>query len=144
MVQKQSMANNNCIFCGIVEGNVKSFKVGENEHAFAFLDAFPVADGHTLVIPKKHAVNYSSTDDESLKAVSLLAKEMALKLQQRLQPAGLNYVVNEGAKAGQEVFHYHMHVVPKYETGLGFCYNVRKTNNRSIEANWELLTKEVG
>ncbi|AAC71349.1 HIT family protein [Mycoplasmoides genitalium] len=130
-----------CIFCDIVQGSITSYKIGENEHAIAFLDAFPVADGHTLVIPKKHAVDFSSTDQKELQAVSLLAKQIALKLKMTLKPSGLNYVSNEGAIAGQVVFHFHLHIVPKYETGKGFGYNVNKTNKRSLEENYQLISE---
>ncbi|WP_339023056.1 HIT family protein [Spiroplasma endosymbiont of Crioceris asparagi] len=120
-----------CLFCKIIKKEVPSFLIKENDYAYAFLDIYPNSVGHTLVIPKSHYDDYSSCDDQYLFEVSKLAKEVAILLKTKLKDIkGFNYVVNEKAIASQVVFHYHMHVVPKYEKskGFGFIINDAPTN----------------
>ena len=110
-----------CIFCKIVNNEIPSKKISENDKAVAFLDLYPVSLGHTIVIPKKHFDSFSECDDEYLCAVSKLAKQVANTLKEaNLGIEGFNYLSNEKAIAGQVINHYHFHVIPKYKQDKGF------------------------
>jgi histidine triad (HIT) family protein len=102
-----------CVFCGIVAGDIPSYQVGETEQALAFLDISQLTPGHTLVVPKRHVVDLFDADG-SLAEIAPLVESTARLLERRLEPAGLNLVHSSGAYAGQEVFHLHVHLVPRY------------------------------
>jgi len=102
-----------CIFCKIINKEIPSKVVAENDKAIAFLDVNPVAKGHTLVIPKKHFANFSSTPIEYQSAVIELAQKIGKDLLAN-GAKGINYVSHENEAAGQVVFHYHLHVIPVY------------------------------
>ncbi|MGD6899260.1 HIT family protein [Bacillus infantis] len=109
-----------CIFCKIINGEIPSAKVYENEHVYAFLDISQVTKGHTLVVPKIHKENlYELTPDiaarlyESVPAIASAIKE-------EFDPIGLNTLNNNGEEAGQSVFHFHLHLIPRYGKGDGF------------------------
>lgn len=136
------MNKSECIFCKIIAQEIPSKKIYENDLVYAFLDLFPSSDGHTLIIPKKHFEYYSETDDEHLAAVAKAGKMVAQKMYQALHPVGINYVSNEKSEAFQQVFHYHLHIIPKYkkEEGYGFKLNVDKEKLRDLDEIKELLT----
>ncbi|WP_216083460.1 HIT family protein [Candidatus Mycoplasma haematohominis] len=103
-----------CIFCKIAAETPNNF-VAESEKAFAILDIKPITKGHTLVIPKKHFANLSVTDDDYLKDVIVLAKQVAKQLKEMYPDIkGFNYISNQGKEAKQVIFHLHLHVIPKY------------------------------
>lgn len=102
-----------CVFCQIVQGSAPCHRVYEDDHILAFMDLFPAAPGHTLVIPKVHAVNLFEIDDASLAAVSRLTPGLARALGKVLEPDGLMVMQLNGAAAGQTVFHYHTHLIPR-------------------------------
>lgn len=104
-----------CIFCKIVAGAVPSHTVYEDDAILAFLDINPAARGHTLVIPRQHAADLFALAADTLNAVAQGTQAVARKLQQVVQPDGLNIVQNNGAAAGQVIFHYHVHLVPRWE-----------------------------
>ena len=109
-----------CIFCKIVEGEIPSAKVFENEHVFAFLDISQVTKGHTLVIPKVHKENLFELTPELAKNIFEAVPDIANALKAVYNPIGLNMVNNNGEAAGQTVFHYHVHLIPRYGKGDGF------------------------
>jgi histidine triad (HIT) family protein len=109
------MGSENCIFCKIVRGEAPAAKVFEDEHTLALMDIFPVTDGHTLVITKDHAENLYEASGEALQAVAATAKRVAHALKDTLKPDGLMIFQLNGAAAGQTVFHYHMHLMPRAE-----------------------------
>jgi len=102
-----------CIFCAIVAGKVQAFRVAEDDHALAFLDLFPVADGHTLVIPKDHAENLFEMQDGPMRATAALARRVARAIRAEIAPAGLAVYQANGEAAGQTVWHYHQHLIPR-------------------------------
>ena len=111
-----------CIFCSIIKGQTPATKIFENETIFAIMDIKPINVGHVLVLPKKHSQLFLDLDDETagelLKAAKNIAK--AIKLS-KLNCKAINFILNDGEDAGQEVFHAHMHVVPRYRgDGFGF------------------------
>ena len=109
------MRDDNCIFCKIANGDIPSETVYEDERFRVILDLAPAAKGHALILPKDHFVNLYEIDDDVLAGVSLLAKKVARAMKEGLKCDGLNIVQNNGELAGQTVFHYHMHVIPRYE-----------------------------
>jgi histidine triad (HIT) family protein len=102
-----------CIFCRIVSGAAPAQRVYEDEHTLAFMDIFPVTDGHTLVITREHYENVFEASAEALQAVAATAKRVAHALQDKLSPEGVMVFQLNGAAAGQTVFHYHMHLLPR-------------------------------
>ncbi|MCM2533745.1 HIT family protein [Neobacillus pocheonensis] len=109
-----------CIFCKIVSGEIPSAKVFENEHVLAFLDISQVTKGHTLVIPKIHKENLFELTPEIARNVFEVIPTIANALKEEYEPIGLNTINNNGEHAGQSVFHYHMHLIPRYGKGDGF------------------------
>jgi histidine triad (HIT) family protein len=116
-----------CIFCKIVNGDIPAAKVFENEHALAFLDISQVTKGHTLVIPKVHKENLFELTPDIAKNLFESVPAIAKALKKEYQPLGLNLVNNNGDAAGQTVFHFHVHLIPRYGQGDGFGA-VWKTN----------------
>lgn len=109
-----------CIFCKIVKGEIPSAKVFENEHVLAFLDISQVTKGHTLVIPKTHKENLFELTPELAKNIFEVVPSIANALKNEYNPIGLNTVNNNGEHAGQSVFHFHLHLIPRYGKGDGF------------------------
>ncbi|WP_428909384.1 HIT family protein [Niallia sp. Krafla_26] len=109
-----------CIFCKIINGDIPSAKVFENEKVLAFMDLSQVTKGHTLVIPKIHKENVYELTPEIAKDIFEVVPQIANALKATYNPVGLNVVNNNGEKAGQSVFHFHMHLIPRYGEGDGF------------------------
>ncbi|WP_409304555.1 HIT family protein [Peribacillus sp. SCS-155] len=109
-----------CIFCKIVEGSIPASKVFENDHVLAFLDISQVTKGHTLVIPKIHKENIYELTPEIAKNLFEAVPEISRAIKQEFKPVGLNILNNNGEAAGQSVFHYHMHLIPRHGEGDGF------------------------
>lgn len=130
-----------CLFCKITNGTIPSKKIYENEFVFAFLDISPVSYGHTLVIPKKHFDNFSECDDLYLGEVSKGAKVVAKMLSNKIDGIkGFNYISNEGSEALQMVFHYHLHVIPKYKKDEGFIHHKNIVESIDIEKSFNQIT----
>lgn len=109
-----------CIFCKIINGDIPAAKVFENEHVVAFMDIGQVTKGHTLLIPKVHKETIFDLTPEIASHLFEAAPKIANAIKQEFNPLGLNIVNNNGEAAGQEVFHYHMHFIPRYGKGDGF------------------------
>ncbi len=118
----------NCIFCKIVNGDIPSAKVYEDENVYAFLDISQVTKGHTLVIPKAHKENIFEITADMAGPIFEAVKKVADAIQSAYSPKGLNLLNNNGETAGQTVFHYHIHLIPRYSTEDGF-HPVFKENN---------------
>ncbi len=102
-----------CAFCRIVRGELPAHKVYEDERTLVFMDSKPVTDGHTLVVTKAHFENLFEASPESLQAIAVTAKKVADAIREALRPAGLMLFQLNGTAAGQTVFHYHMHLMPR-------------------------------
>jgi len=102
-----------CVFCKIVKGELPCFKVYEDERVLAFEDINPIAEGHTLIIPKKHAENLWVISKEDLAAIHLVSKKVAHALREVLKPSGIAVLQLNGQGAKQVVMHYHLHLVPR-------------------------------
>ncbi|MCB1745024.1 MAG: HIT family protein [Gammaproteobacteria bacterium] len=102
-----------CIFCRIVRGEIPSFQLYEDEHSLAFMDINPANQGHALAIPKRHSENLFTIDPEDLAHTAQAAQRVAIAIHKSLAPAGINLVQANGPAAGQSVFHFHMHIMPR-------------------------------
>lgn len=103
-----------CVFCKIVGGELPATIVDEDERTIAFMDISPATRGHALVIPRAHASDLHAIDPEDLQACALGAQRLAARMQERLGADGINLINSCGAAAWQTVFHFHVHVVPRY------------------------------
>jgi len=114
------MNMSNCIFCSIIKGDIPCAKVYEDEHVLAFLDLSQVTKGHTLVIPKVHKENVYELTPDITKHIFEAVPKIANAIKAEYNPIGLNILNNNGEHAGQSVFHFHMHLIPRYGKGDGF------------------------
>lgn len=105
----------NCIFCKIANGEIPSATLYEDDEFRTILDLNPASKGHALILPKKHAANLFELPDETAEKAIVLAKKIAGTLKDGLHADGVNLVQNNGEAAGQTVFHFHMHIIPRYE-----------------------------
>jgi histidine triad (HIT) family protein len=108
------MPDPDCIFCKILAGELPATIVDEDERTIAFMDIAPATRGHALVIPRAHAPDLLSVDPEDLTAVALACKRLAARISEGLSADGVNLVNSCGAVAWQTVFHFHVHVIPRY------------------------------
>jgi histidine triad (HIT) family protein len=102
------------IFSKIASGEIPSIKVYEDEDTLAFMDISPAGRGHTLVIAKQEFADLWSIPEQTLFAVTRTVQRVALGLRDALKPDGLNIIQNNGAASGQTVFHYHVHLIPRW------------------------------
>lgn len=109
------MKDENCIFCKLANGEIPTATLYEDEDFRVILDASPAAKGHALIIPKEHYANLYELDDEIAAKALVLAKKMITKLTDVLGCDGYNIVQNNGEAAGQTVFHFHMHLIPRHK-----------------------------
>ena len=104
-----------CLFCKIVAGEIPATVIAEDERKIAFMDINPATRGHALVIPRAHARDVHDIDTDDLRAVAATAQAVAARAIERLGAAGVNLLNSNGAAAWQTVFHFHMHVIPRYD-----------------------------
>lgn len=109
------MRDPDCIFCKIVAGELPAKIVDEDERTVSFMDIAPATRGHALVIPREHAVDLLSVDREDLNAVVAASQRLAGRMKDALGADGVNLLNSCGAVAFQTVFHFHVHVIPRYE-----------------------------
>ena len=117
------MKDDNCIFCKLANKDIPTNIIYEDDRFTVILDASPATKGHALILPKNHAANIYELPDEDASAVFVLAKKLATKMTEILHCDGFNIVQNNGEVAGQTVFHFHMHLIPRYKgdkVGLGW------------------------
>ncbi|PCF32401.1 HIT family protein [Staphylococcus delphini] len=123
------------IFSKIIDGDVPSFKVYENDDVYAFLDISQVSKGHTLLIPKKPSPNIYETDAETMKHIGEALPIVANAIKKAFNPDGLNIIQNNGEYASQSVFHIHFHLIPRYENDIdGFGYHWETNESRIDDA----------
>ena len=108
------MADAECIFCKILAGDLPATIVDEDERTISFMDIAPATRGHALVIPRAHAPDLLSVGTEDLCAVAVAARRLAARARERLGADGVNLLNSCGAAAWQTVFHFHVHVIPRY------------------------------
>ena len=109
------MKQDDCIFCNIVAGEIPSQTLYEDEKFKVILDVGPATRGHALILPKNHYANLYELPEEDAAEAMKLAKRMMIKMTEKLNCDGFNIVQNNGEVAGQTVFHFHMHLIPRYK-----------------------------
>ncbi len=126
-----------CIFCKIIQGEIPSYTIYEDDSVKAFLDIQPLTNGHTLIIPKQHFENLYDMDMEILKHIELASQKIGKLLKEKLNCQGITRLQNN--EYGQEVKHYHMHLIPRYENELFEL----KTDKNKITETQEIFDKIV-
>jgi histidine triad (HIT) family protein len=104
-----------CLFCGIVAGDVPGQIVDSDEHTVAFMDISPATRGHALVVPREHSDDLMDISDEDLERTMVAARRLARRMEDVLEPDGFNILNSCRPAAWQTVFHFHVHVVPRYD-----------------------------
>ncbi|MGI6069558.1 MAG: HIT family protein [Blautia sp.] len=132
-----------CIFCKIANGEIPAATLYEDDDFRVILDLGPASKGHALILPKVHAANIYELPDEIAAKAFVLAKKMASKLKDALQCDGFNVLQNNGTVAGQTVFHFHMHLIPRYEGDkVGLTWAPGKLTDADKEEILEKLTAD--
>lgn len=121
-----------CLFCRIVEGEIPSRRVFEDDAVIAFLDINPWQPGHTLVIPRRHVVD-ALADEQALAEVAPAVQRVGNLLKEKLGASACNILSNAGADSGQEVFHLHVHVLPRYPDNPGIA-NMRGDIDEDLDS----------
>jgi histidine triad (HIT) family protein len=104
-----------CLFCAIVAGEAPAQIVDSDEHTVAFMDINPATPGHALVVPREHSADLLDVSDDDLAHAVLAARRLALRIQAALNPDGFNILNSCGRAAWQVIFHFHVHVIPRYD-----------------------------
>jgi histidine triad (HIT) family protein len=133
-----------CVFCRIVAGQIPSTRVFEDEHTLAFMDLGQVNPGHVLVAVKKHAANLYELDDAQAAAVARASTRVAKAIRDAFAPAGLSVYQANGKVAGQTVFHYHVHLLPRHEAdGMELTWPVKNPPREELEGYAEAIRKKL-
>jgi histidine triad (HIT) family protein len=123
-----------CVFCKIIAGQIPSTRVHEDEHTLAFMDLGQVNPGHVLVAVKRHAANIFELDDVQAAAVARASTRVACAIRDAFAPAGLSVYQANGKAAGQTVFHYHVHLLPRHEAdGMELTWPVKNPTRERLE-----------
>lgn len=131
-----------CVFCKIIAREIPSYQVYEDELFVAFLDAFPGNPGHALVVPKAHVTDIFELDSPLSLAVMPVVQRVAQAVKQATGCTGVNIMQNNGADAGQSVFHYHVHVFPRY-AGDGHQLHPQVMANKPEPASMAELADKI-
>lgn len=127
------MRKENCIFCKIMEGEIPSSTIYEDEDFKVILDINPAAKGHAIILPKEHYENIYELPEELAGKAMVLAKKLVAHMTEKLECDGFNLIQNNGEIAGQTVFHFHLHLIPRYQDG----------NNKDL-LTWNVLQYQEG
>lgn len=123
---------NDCIFCGIISGEIPSHKIYEDSNVVAFLDINPVKDGHTLIVPKVHAENLLESGPEVSQMLMETVQKISPAIKKIVAAEGFNVVTNIGAAAGQTVHHTHVHIIPRHEGDGLALWPQMKTDHEAL------------
>ena len=138
------MCEENCVFCKIAKGDIPSKVLYEDDEFKVILDLGPATKGLALILPKNHYRNLYEIPDEAAGKVMLLAKKMALHMTEKLNCDGFNLVQNNGEAAGQTVFHFHMHLIPRYrEDGQKIGWKPQEVSQEELEETRKQITGEA-
>ncbi len=119
-----------CIFCDIIEGNASAEVIYEDNDIISFLDIRPVNYGHTLVIPKAHYDDFLDVPQNVLAKLISVTQTISAAIVKSLSPDGFNIITNNGAAAGQSIYHFHFHIIPRYkEDAFNFKLNLKSYDN---------------
>lgn len=132
------MTESDCLFCRIIAGQIPSKQIYADDDVLAFLDINPWQEGHSLVIPRRHVTD-ALADDAVLAEISPAVVKVGNLLKEKLGATGFNILTNAGADSGQEVFHVHVHVIPRYADNPGIS-NLRGVVDVDLDAIHERIT----
>jgi histidine triad (HIT) family protein len=133
-----------CVFCRIVTGQIPSTRVYEDERVLAFMDIGQVNPGHVLIAVKKHAENLYELDDAQAAAVQQAAVRVARAIRNAFSPQGLSVYQANGKAAGQTVFHYHLHLVPRHDgDGMALAWPVKNPPRDALEKHAARIRDEL-
>lgn len=136
------MTDQNCIFCKLANGEIPTYSIYEDERFRVILDAEPANKGHALILPKSHYKNIYELPDNMAADVMILAKKMAVTMTEKLHCDGFNLVQNNNEVAGQTVFHFHMHLIPRYiNDNQEIGWNKLQLSNDEFEAIRKQITE---
>lgn len=135
----------NCVFCGIIAGDIPATTIAESDRAVAFMDINPVTPGHALVVPRSHALDLFDVNHDDLVACASLARDIAGRAKDRLKADGVNLLNCSGEAASQTVFHFHIHVIPRFEDQpgkdrIGLPWEAAPSKPEDIERIGKLLS----
>jgi len=134
----------NCIFCKIAAKEIKSEILFEDEKVFSFLDINPINYGHALVIPKNHFDNFLEVPPDELNGIIKTVQMVASAIKSGLNTDGINLVANNGRAAGQSVFHFHFHIIPRfYDDDFKFRLNLKKYEDGIMNEFAEKIRKNL-
>ena len=141
------MKRDNCIFCKLANGQIPANTIYEDEDFRVILDANPASEGHALILPKEHYADIYELDDTLAARLFPLARKMACAMTETLGCDGVNILQNNGEIAGQTVFHFHMHLIPRYKNApnnQGFLlWKQRGLSEEEIKAIGEKLARQI-
>lgn len=141
-MEKERISQDNCIFCKIIAGEIPSHTLYEDEQFKVILDAGPATKGHALILPKNHYANLYELPEEMAADVMKLAKKMMIIMTEKLHCDGFNVVQNNGEVAGQTVFHFHMHLIPRYKNdGEILKYIAGEPGQKELEQIKKIITE---
>lgn len=129
------MINKECIFCQIVEKKIPSKIVFEDQKNLAFLDIFPISEGHTIIIPKKHFQNMEDIPEGELINVFKIVKKLAILIHNKLEIDGYNILQNNYESAGQVINHFHIHIIPRNRDDQRFKLKIPRNQATELELN---------
>lgn len=134
-----------CVFCKLVAGTVPSTRVYEDEHTLAFMDIGQVNPGHVLVAVKRHAANLYELDEAQVAAVARTARRVALAIREAFDPEGLSVYQANGRAAGQTVFHYHVHLLPRHAgDGMELVWPAKNPPRETLEQYAARIRAQLG
>ncbi|MFI3172031.1 MAG: HIT family protein [Eubacteriales bacterium] len=140
--RSKKMKDQNCIFCKIANGEIPAATIYEDEDFRAILDLGPATRGHALILPKEHYTNLYELDDEVASKIMVVAKKLVKKMTETLGCEGFNLLQNNGEIAGQTVFHYHLHLIPRY---LDDNFNISwKSGELTEEEKADIIARVTG
>lgn len=128
-----------CIFCKIINGEIPSSRIYEDDSVIAILDISQVTKGHTLVIPKQHTEDFTTCDSELLKHVMEVAQTLSKRIMERTHANGMNIVSNVHEVAGQSVMHFHVHLIPRYSEQDACVIRFEESEPQDLDALVKLL-----
>ncbi|MGD9041448.1 MAG: HIT family protein [Desulfobacteraceae bacterium] len=135
-----------CIFCKIVKGDIPCFKVYEDDRVLAFSDINPIAEGHTLIIPKEHAENLWEIPGEHLSAIHLASKKIIRAIRKALDPTGVAVLQLNGRGVNQVVMHYHLHLMPRTADSPELpvsCWDLKEGDMEAIKQTSEKIASAI-
>lgn len=136
------MKKDDCIFCKIANGEIPSRSLYEDDEFKVIMDLAPATKGHSLILPKNHFDNLYELPAETASKAMMLAKKMATVMTEKLSCDGFNLVQNNGECAGQTIFHFHLHLIPRYlDDNQNILFEATHPSAEELDATWKQITE---